>query len=286
MQNVTEEDMIRMNAMMSLLSDQRQSVIGSHVADRLSKLQSGHKSIVGQEIEIALAFEDEKPWQYVYLKGVLVGISQGVNPIQLEEKSETDTEINTSKSGPNTFMQFALTNLEVFKHDDIELWRDRVKIISKKEAECKEKKANDGAISILQESFSSDIPKYLPNEYISKFQDAARKSLNMIMESFIHKQTSGASINVASLTELYKYFSAVDFTEFNYSELEQLGFLNHENKCMIIPSWAYPIILNNHIGTQIVSITGEMAIVGLDDLDSRTSTGHLKYGFRIESLSK
>jgi hypothetical protein len=67
-----------------------------------------------------------------------------------------------------------------------------------------------------------------------------------------------------------------------------MGFMNFNNEMMLIPFWAFPVILKNSIGKLLPTKSGEELIITSDidvnDLDFSNSYGCTVYGISISEL--
>jgi hypothetical protein len=297
---------VKIQLMLELLSKERQVEIQRAIYNTIMELTKNMKpedaaTLHGKVFEITIAFDKEQPFQYVYFIGQLIKVDVPIPP----EKLKTITIF------PYMVMQFIIQDLEVYKQDNIDSWLDYKKKIEQQKSiyyenqTTGEKKISNEEIKFdgakekditsdeMYEYYSEFVPKYSIDEYIDKFYFASRSMINDVFEGKIYRKHWGDNHclkkSFSLVTALQNYFSAVDFTEFNKAELEQIGFINYRDRCMLIPIWAYPIALKNHNGLEVETVSGTNKIIGIDidvadsnNYESRS--GVVGFGLKLSSL--
>ena len=92
-------------------------------------------------------------------------------------------------------------------------------------------------------------------------------------------------IHLESMSKLFdqlkSYFNDIDFTQFNISELEELGWQIWDENLILAPTWVIDYCKD---GTCFTSISDEKQIKGKDRLDLDTRFGSTAYGLLISDL--
>jgi len=129
-------------------------------------------------------------------------------------------------------------------------------------------------------------------EYFDVFKNYARASLNACMDNLVNKgyvDSRDMLYNtLISVKTLQSRFSNCDFWKFNRKHLADMGFMNFNNEMLLIPFWAFPVILKNSTGKILATKTGEELIITSDidinDLDLSNSYGCTIYGISVNDL--
>lgn len=103
------------------------------------------------------------------------------------------------------------------------------------------------------------------SEYIDKFRIISAKSMSNFVSSMDVDDQSESHDKVDSLIScvksLYECFRSCDFTKWFKEELEQVGFIRYGND-MLIPAWAYPVILKNNKGLVVRDVIDKPHVIG------------------------
>ena len=145
----------------------------------------------------------------------------------------------------------------------------------------------------LFDFYMEGIPVLTNEQYIDLFRAYAKSLLNNAMDGVIHQrywdENTCFSNMVENLKMLQMNFSSCDFWNFSLEELLELGFVNWANKILLIPFWAFPIILINSIQKKLHTRDYEDYIIGEDTTDIIDFTnvyGCVIYGIPIADLRK
>ncbi len=135
--------------------------------------------------------------------------------------------------------------------------------------------------------FSGDNPVKKSNkEYLDLFSKNTRHFANRIMHTHIYGSFEQRDVDYMfihqSLVNMVSDFEMCDFTSFTKSELEFFGFTNWRNKSMMIPLWAFPIVLKNNDGLKLIDIHGQEFIVGKDYIEEENKNGCMAIGFPMK----
>jgi hypothetical protein len=302
-------NLVKIGIMLDLLSAERKKEVEFAIANTIAELSKNIKSteadlLHGKVIELTIAFDKEEPFQYVYLIGQLYKIENNFIPEMMKKFASASS------------IQFITSDIEVFKQDTIESWLDYKNKLEKQKSETayyenqstgektvdgqqvKDMPSDEKDITEneLYDYYSEHIPKYDVWDYLDKFNFASKSIVNNVFESKIYQKHWGEEHclkqNVKIVLALQNYFSAVDFTEFSKFELEHMGFINYKEKCMLVPIWAYPIVLRNHKGLEVETVTGENKIIGVDIINAadkknyESRIGVVRFGIKITSIRK
>lgn len=129
-------------------------------------------------------------------------------------------------------------------------------------------------------------------EYVSIFRAFSRKMVNNTMRTYYsHKIEDEESeediINIIHcLKDLQMTFSKCDFWKFNKHELGQLGFINWSDEILLIPVWAFPVILNNSKDKKVYTPSNSEIFVRDIDINEKpiTKYGCVPFGFKISEI--
>lgn len=138
----------------------------------------------------------------------------------------------------------------------------------------------------FSELFASAHPIKKTNEqYIKTFQKHMKLFCNRMMDTFLNQENEnlgGAYHHLQNgFIMLTSDFEMCDFTSFKKEELETFGFTNWRNKILMIPLWAFPIVLKNNTGLILKDIHGDSYIVGTDYIDDENKGGNMIVGIPI-----
>lgn len=128
-------------------------------------------------------------------------------------------------------------------------------------------------------------------EYIDMFNVYSRKITNDAMTIYYsHKLDENNTLvkSLHSLKNLQLSFSNCDFWKFTKDELGQFGFMNWSDELMLIPVWAFPVVLRNSKDKKVhTPINEEVLIRNIDfNLIPAIKYGCVPYGLKINELQK
>ncbi len=146
----------------------------------------------------------------------------------------------------------------------------------------------------IYDFYDEDMPQYTEEEYLDKFRMYSKNMANSVMEGYIHPEFFSDEMSltkfdlVNSLKDLQNEFSNCDFWEFKKESLLELGFTNFDNKILLIPLWAFPIIGMNGIDRIMGSKDGNIFTFTEDSEDFIFSNcyGCFGSGILIKDLPK
>lgn len=294
--------------MMEKLSKERQNHVNGLIQGAIDKLTSKN---VNQNItytaELTERFDKEEPHQFIWIS---FNFSSSNLPFM----------IPTPMGGLVNAVQnlISITDMEVYSPSNIDEWLDHTsRIKEQKEKESKEDNSSnskqennmDNQINpnnnneeefdeeqaiielewLFSPLFSSPHTKEnTPEEYMNIFSRYTSIFANRMMKNFINiedKMLDSMYDNMnESLIMLTSEFDKCDFTKFSKEQLEQLGFVNWRNKTLMIPIWAYPIILKNNKGLILSDIKGEEWAVGRDYIFTDDKNGAMVVGIPFKKV--
>lgn len=289
-----ENNSAKIEIMLSTLSPDRKKHLEdiSSNASRLL-LEKNVNTNGSYKVEITERFDKEEPKQFVYF---LIDIRFQHVPQQNGYASH-----------------ITILDMEVYKEDNIDHWLDHNDRINKQNSlysELEGKVVQDNITTQTTENkiqneddmtdeeyvneqlwlylnlFTSPSPKKRTNkEYINIFHKTMVMFSNRAMETFISTDQDNAMESFNYIQEAYNKlmseFDLCDFTSFNKSELEELGFINWKNKMMLLPLWAYPCIMKNNDGLIVNDIHGNKFVVGKNYIDIENKNGRMVVGFNF-----
>jgi hypothetical protein len=102
----------------------------------------------------------------------------------------------------------------------------------------------------------------------------------------LDEDNDDAVMPLYNLKDLQAAFSTCDFWKFNKSELGQLGFMNWSDEFLLIPVWAFPIILKNSKNKKVYTPASQELMIRDIDVHEKPliKYGCVPYGFKIEEL--
>ncbi len=159
--------------------------------------------------------------------------------------------------------------------------------------------------SELFDFYDEEVSEKSNEEYLSIFRLYSRNMVNQVMRGYYgHKidfdanekdndddennndDTDVVLGSLYSLKNLQASFCKCDFWKFNKYELGQLGFINWSDELLLIPIWAFPIILRNSRDKILYCPNNENIIVKNIDITEHPSSkyGCVPYGFKINEI--
>lgn len=296
----------KVRIMFDKLSDSRRKQIEGQITDAVKTLEDNNaKENVDYAIEITDKFDKEEPHQFVWIKTVIsfhnssfaVQTPQGIRPAKAAKVAVVDMEVYDSSS-----LDHWLDHCErIKKQDNLYYSKDGVEkknkfddnnLVNEIESALNEELEDETLINEQEYSFSdlfiSNHPtKKSKEQYKNIFIGHARIFANRILD--VKLKINPDNVNSAlpsgmgfvndALLWLTSEFELCDFTEFNKSELEMFGFVNWRNKFLMIPIWAFPIILKNNKGLKLTDINGNTFVLGKDYIDMEHRNGNMPIGF-------
>lgn len=141
----------------------------------------------------------------------------------------------------------------------------------------------------LFDFYSKSEPDKSNAEYLSIFRTYSRNIVNFTMLIYYnHKDDSEMGDNhvmklIHALKNLQNNFSNCDFWKFSRYELGQLGFINWSDEILLIPIWAFPVILKNSKDKIVFTPTREEILIRDIDVNENpiVKFGCVSYGFKI-----
>lgn len=136
--------------------------------------------------------------------------------------------------------------------------------------------------------FFSGVTKTISKkqEYLDIYTRYTKNFANRIMQTHIYGNHEDRSVDYTfihqTLMNMVSEFENCNFTSFTKKELEIFGFTNWKNKSMMIPLWAFPIILKNNDGLKLVDIHGKEYIIGKDFIEEINKNGCMAVGFPMK----
>ena len=265
--------------MWEMLSEERQIEIENLIGKTLTEFKKTDKFELGKmfPFELTTGFDQEEPHQFVYTKFIfrvneIPTTSANTAQLLFEDmevfKQESinhwiDHVDRINKENPDTklFYENTVYGDKNVKHnqaqisnaiDDgkVDMPKNRIEEFLKNKFIGENKEINEDVTDeSLFDFFDKDSFKLSNDEYIEVFKSFAKASLNAASDSFIHKGHWGkeASFNnvINILKSLQNRFSLCDFWTMKQDDLAEMGFVNWANKMMLIPFWAFPVILKN-----------------------------------------
>lgn len=304
MNNATKIEII-----MDKLSKERQNHINALIEGAINKIKNNSNQNTTYNLEITERFDKEEPFQFVWLS-----LSFSIQNLGFA--------IPTPNGMANAIgTNLVITDIEIYPQSDIDGWLDHVKRIKEqeatnllKEAEVKNNASNNKNIDnqvevdtddeddrmdeqkaveelewLFTPLFSSPFPKeYSTDEYIKIFQRYSSIFANRIISGFINIQDEPIQSIKNKIDEalimLTSEFDKCDFTKFSKEQLEQLGFVNWRNKTLMIPIWAYPIILKNNNGLIVIDVQGEEWVIGKEYIFTEDKNGAMMVGIPFKKV--
>jgi len=295
---------------MNNLSTDRRNHINALIQGAINKIQNNPNQNLTYNIELTERFDKEEPYQFVWLS-----LSFSVQNLGFS--------IPTPNGLVNAIQaNLTITDMEIFSQSNIDGWLDHVKRIKEQEAtnllkqgeiknnvsdnkkvdnqvevdtnddddRIEEQKAIEELEWLFTPLFSSPFPKeYSTEEYMKIFQRYSSIFANRIISGFINIQDEPIQSIKNKIDEalimLTSEFDKCDFTKFSKEQLEQLGFVNWRNKTLMIPIWAYPIVLKNNKGLILHDIKGEEWFVGKDYIFTEDKNGVMMVGIPFKKTS-
>lgn len=102
----------------------------------------------------------------------------------------------------------------------------------------------------LFDFYNSEQLNYSPSEYVKIVNSHGRFLLSQVFESFINKDLMDANemanINIELVKSLQSKLSHCDFNQFTKTELLEMGFINWQEKYLLVPLWLLPVLINNN----------------------------------------
>jgi hypothetical protein len=311
----------KVNLMWDMLSVERQKELYALIGKTLKDFKkASDKFEYGKmfPLELTKGFDQEEPQQFVYVKFIFrineIPSSPEASAAQLLfediEVFKKDSinhwidhvdRINKQNSDTQLFYEnniFEEKNVErnqaqisnAIEDGKIEMPKNRIEEFLKnrfigQNEEVKEDVSNES----LFDFFDKDSFKLSNEEYIEMFKSFAKASLNCSADSFIHKGHWGkeASFNnvINNLKTLQSRFSLCDFWTMKQDDLAEMGFVNWANKMMLIPFWAFPVILKNSQGKVLHTRENvDFTIVDNASVDFSNTFGCVTYGIPLLDL--
>lgn len=152
----------------------------------------------------------------------------------------------------------------------------------------------------LFDFYTDEMDEKSNDEYLSLFRLFSRNIVNQVTQGYYghkiepenksedEKEESSIIKSVYSLKKLQIAFCKCDFWKFNQYELGQLGFINWNDELLLIPVWAFPVILRNSREKIVYTPSNEETIIKNIDIREYPSTkyGCVPYGFKINQVKK
>lgn len=298
---------------MDNLSTERKNHIHKLIENSINPLKNNANQNMTYQLEITERFDKEEPHQFVWMSF----------NFSLQHLGFLIPNYNGGMIGA-VQAHASITDMEIYSPPDIDGWLDHVQRIKdlqsknllKNDEDKKEETSNNTVIINNQNEidmndenddldeqkaieeleylfsplFSSPYPKSHSNEdYIKIFQKYSAIFANRVMAGFINMQDEPISLVQNRVNEalvmLTSEFENCDFTKFSKEQLETLGFVNWKNKILMIPIWAYPIILKNNKGLILNDIKGEEWFVGKDYIFTEDKNGVIAVGIPFKKTS-
>lgn len=311
-----ENNQEKVNLMMNMLSSERKAIIEVQVNDTVNSIkknQKNHDTVF--KIELTHDFGAEEPRQYVWISfKVTMSPIPFMIPTPQGTVQFTDTFVQATDMDVylpddiNDWLDHVdrlnkQTNLYLEKQGKVEQSIDdeknKIKVnlssvihdkLNDNELSDDEDTESENELMIEQQWMFSDLfasvrPEQRTKEaYLNIFNKHTALLLNRIMDTHINMEdddnVDGAYNHVHhGLVTLISEFEKCDFTVFNKKELETLGFINWRNNIMLIPLWAFPIILKNNIGLSVKHIHDFNVTVGTDYIPIDDKNGMMSVGF-------
>lgn len=295
---------------MNNLSTDRRNHINALIQGAINKIQNNPNQNLTYNIELTERFDKEEPYQFVWLS-----LSFSVQNLGFS--------IPTPNGLVNAIQaNLTITDMEIFSQSNIDGWLDHTERIKESQAtdllKQEEDKNNSNNVKIMDNQnkvdtnddddrieeqkaieelewlftplFSSPFPKeHSTDEYMKIFQRYSSIFANRIISGFINIQDEPIQSIKNKIDEalimLTSEFDKCDFTKFSKEELEQLGFVNWRNKTLMIPIWAYPIILKNNIGLIVLDLQGEEWVIGKEYIFTEDKNGAMMVGIPFKKNS-
>lgn len=110
---------------------------------------------------------------------------------------------------------------------------------------------------------------------------------NAIMQRLIVGDVENLALSTTFILQsLISELQHFDFTLLNIMELEFLGFVNWDNKCMLIPMWIFPIFLKKYDGLIVCDIQDSVYVIGKDYIHMNSEGGVMDIGIPLENGKK
>ncbi len=146
----------------------------------------------------------------------------------------------------------------------------------------------------LFDFYEESEPDKSKEEYLSIFKTYSRNMVNHTTETYYNHrvrddESESKVLNlIHTLKNLQISFCKCNFWDFSKSELGQLGFMNWSDEILLIPVWAFPIILKNSEDKMLYSPSAEQTLVRDIDVDEKPiiKYGCVPFGFKISELKQ
>lgn len=297
----------KIKSIMEGLSTERRTYVEDLMKSTLEILKKQNaKSGNEYNFEITERFDKEEPHQFLWISFVAILVPHPF--ISLKENSM------------GLFIK--VIDMELYEKSEVNDWLDHISRIEKNnihleqegitQAKFDSNSETNRTINSLEESmnqemydeediieqqwvfsslFTSVNPDKKTNEqYIKIFHKYMVNFSNRIMDTHIKMDEGNLPLSYDyihnGLTMLISDFEMCDFTKFNKSELETLGFINWRNKIMMIPLWAFPIILKNNDSLKLMDIHNQEFILGKEYIDTENKNGSMSVGFPFTITKK
>ena len=144
----------------------------------------------------------------------------------------------------------------------------------------------------LFDFYEENEPDKPNDKYLSIFKTFSRNIVNHTTVTYynhrVHDDKADNDVLklIHALKNLQVSFCKCNFWNFNRNELGQLGFMNWSDDVLLIPVWAFPIILKNSKDKIVYTPTSEQVLVRDIDIHEKPMVkyGCVPYGFKISEL--
>lgn len=183
------------------------------------------------------------------------------NDIELDEKNSNTSISFYSKLNPNQ-EEFKIEDSDAFLKENPEIDEQLGNMVKNLLEETKnnnistENKIQTNEIfernsnNELFDFYDSEQLNYSPSEYVKIVNSHARFLLSQVFESLVNKDSMElnemVNINIELVKSLQRKLSHCDFNLFTKTELLEMGFINWQNKYLLIPIWLLPVMVNNN----------------------------------------
>lgn len=217
------------------------------------------------------------------------------------EKSESGSEQQQEKKSENKKANPNQCNINKpiddntdMKKDSIGVMVGRIDFVEDNKSEIDNKYSVKHGIpkKELFDFYEENEPDKSNDEYLSLFKTYSRNIVNHTTVTYythrIRDEESDSQVLnlIHALKNLQASFCKCNFWNFNKQELGQLGFMNWSDEILLIPVWAFPIILKNSKDKLVYTPSSDETLIRDIDVDEKPliKYGCVPYGFKISEL--
>ncbi len=141
--------------------------------------------------------------------------------------------------------------------------------------------------------YNEEVPQLTEREYLVNYHNLALRTLNGCMFEYLNMDDIDPASIIHNMTInlrlLQQSFSTCDFYALSKAALMEIGFMNWMDRLLLIPHWAFPVILRQYgIRLEDQKGTSYTFTEGFDlkTINFTTSYGCVPYGLIIKDLKQ